>query len=70
MPPIAASDTSSSDIGSSVEAAIAACGGDARATVARLLAEAWTLDAELSELYARSSRGYLRGRRVVQETLF
>ena len=43
---------------------IEACGGDARAAVRTLLVVNDALDRELEAVYARSSHGYLRGRRV------
>lgn len=44
------------------EEAIAACDGDARATVAALLAENAMLADQISRLTARVSSGYARGR--------
>jgi hypothetical protein len=44
--------------------AIEACGGDLYATVKALIVANALLEQELSDLYAKSSRGYLRGRRV------
>jgi hypothetical protein len=45
-------------------AAIEACGGDLRATVIALIVANNMLEQELSEVYARASHGFLRGRRV------
>jgi hypothetical protein len=41
---------------------IAACDGDVRAAVRALLIAKGLLEAELSEVYATSSKGYARGR--------
>jgi hypothetical protein len=41
---------------------IAACDGDVRAAVCALIVAKGLLEAELSEAYASSSRGYARGR--------
>ena len=42
--------------------AIAACDGDVRATVRALIVANGLLEAELSEVYAATSKGYARGR--------
>lgn len=42
--------------------AIAACDGDVRATVQALIVANGLLEAELSEVYAATSKGYGRGR--------
>jgi hypothetical protein len=42
--------------------AIAACDGDLRATVQALIVANGLLEAELSEVYAATSKGYGRGR--------
>ncbi|CCE10693.1 hypothetical protein BRAS3843_520209 [Bradyrhizobium sp. STM 3843] len=46
---------------------IAACDGDVRAAVCALIVAKGLLEAELSEVYASSSRGYARGRRRDQQ---
>lgn len=52
------------DLETAADAAIAACDGDARATVAALLAENAELAAQISRLSTRVSSGYARGRVV------
>lgn len=47
-------------VGQSIEA----CGGDPVAAVRALIVANWMLEHELATLYAKSSKGYLRGRRV------
>jgi hypothetical protein len=42
--------------------AIAACGGDLRATVQALIIANGLLEAELNDVYAATSKGYARGR--------
>ena len=44
--------------------AIEVCGGDMLATVKALIVANSLLEQELSEVYARASRGFLRSRRV------
>ena len=44
--------------------AIEACGGDLRATVIALIVAHNMLEKELSEVYAKASHGFIRGRRV------
>lgn len=44
------------------EQIIAACDGDAQAAVRALIVAKRLLEAELNEVYAASSRGYVRGR--------
>lgn len=44
--------------------AIEACGGDLHATIKALIVANALLENELATLYAKSSKGYLRGRRV------
>jgi len=53
------------DLEATTDQAIAACGGDARATVSALLVANAMLEQELSTLYEKASHGFLRGRRVV-----
>lgn len=50
------------DLESAADEAIAACDGDARATVAALLAENAALADQVSRLSVRVSSGYARGR--------
>jgi hypothetical protein len=44
--------------------AIEACGGDPVAAVRALIVANSMLEQELAEVYAKASRGYLRGRKV------
>ena len=45
-----------------IDQAIAACDGDVRATVRALIVANGLPEAELSEMYATTSKGYARGR--------
>lgn len=47
-----------------VRQAIEACGGDPVDAVRALIVANGLLEAELSEVYAKASHGFLRGRRV------
>lgn len=53
-----------SELEAAVGQAIEACGGDPVATVRALIVANALLENELATLYAKSSKGYLRGRRV------
>ena len=53
------------DLKEATAQAIEACGGDARAAVSALIVANAMLEQELSALYAKASKGFLRGRRVV-----
>lgn len=44
--------------------AIEACGGDLRSTVIALIVANSALERELTDVYAKASPGYIRGRRV------
>lgn len=44
--------------------AIQACDGDLRATIRALIVANALLERELAAVYAKSSKGFLRGRRV------
>jgi len=53
-------NTAIDDLESDTDAAIAACGGDARATVRALLIANAFLEAELARSAAATSKGYAR----------
>ncbi|TWI70422.1 hypothetical protein IQ16_03595 [Bradyrhizobium huanghuaihaiense] len=46
--------------------AIEACGGDLVQTIKALIVANGMLEQELSDVYAKASRGFLRGRRVAR----
>ena len=52
------------ELEAAVGQAIEACGGDPVAAVRALIVANALLEKELATLYAKSSKGYLRGRRV------
>ena len=63
MPASSQSDLEEGDgLEASVDQAIAACGGDVRATVQALIVANGLLEAELREVYAATSKGFARGR--------
>jgi hypothetical protein len=51
------------DLEAAADQAIEACGGDLRATIIALIVANSMLE-QLSDVYAKASRGFLRGRRV------
>ncbi|WP_256805740.1 hypothetical protein [Bradyrhizobium sp. Bra64] len=52
------------ELEAAVALAIEACGGDPVDAVRALIVMNSALEQELSDVYAKASRGYLRGRRV------
>ncbi|GLH79710.1 hypothetical protein SSBR45G_46190 [Bradyrhizobium sp. SSBR45G] len=52
------------DLEAAVAQAIEACGGDPVAAVRSLIVMNSMLERELADVYAKASRGYLRGRKV------
>jgi len=63
MPPSSQSDTEADDgLEVSVDQAIAACGGDARATIRALIVANEYLETEVGELMKAVSHAYARGR--------
>jgi hypothetical protein len=56
------------DLDAGVEAAIAACDGDARAAVRALLVASSFLEAELEAVRAQLSRGFTRGKFKITTT--
>lgn len=63
MPPSSQSDTEAAEgLEASVDQAIAACGGDARATIRALIVANEYLETEVGELMKAVSHAYARGR--------
>ena len=56
------SQPQSDHLETATDQAIAACGGDLRATVQALIIANGLLEAELNDVYAATSKGYARGR--------
>jgi hypothetical protein len=54
--------TESDPLELAVDEVIAACDGDVRAAVRALIIAHSLLEAELNDIYATTSKGYLRGR--------
>jgi hypothetical protein len=54
------------ELEAAVGQAIEACGGDPVAAVRALIVMNGALEQELADVYAKASRGFLRGRRVKQ----
>lgn len=52
------------DLELAVAQAIEACGGNPIDAVRALIVANWMLEQELADVYAKASRGFLRGRRV------
>ena len=49
-------------LGVAIEQALAACDGDPLTTIGALIIECRLLGAELSSVYAATSKGYMRGK--------
>ena len=52
------------ELGAAAAQAIEACGGDLMQTIRALIVANAMLERELADVYAKASRGFLRGRRV------
>jgi hypothetical protein len=62
MSPLTADEQPDHDLEAAVDQAIAACGGDVRATVRALIVANDYLESEVSELMKAVSSAYARGR--------